>query len=205
MSLKEQLARDLEDAVRKRDEVRKLTIRAVMAEARSAEVRDVIEHRPGAGDTWQSIAAKHRADADELAAAYGLKKSDPIDRDGSGEPITRITVAGPVKLVDEGALSAIVRKHVKQHRDSIEAFEKAGRQDLVEKEKAELEVLLAYVPASLGREEISEEARAVIAEVGAKGPGDKGKVMSILMPRMAGRAEGRTINEVVTELLATGS
>ncbi len=202
MSLKDQLTADLYDAMRQRDEVRKLTIRALVAEAKASEVPDVIEHRPTAGETWQSIAAKHGADAGELAASYGLTASDPIDLDGNSEPITRITVAGPPKRVDDDALLAIVRKHVKQHRDSIEAFEKAGRQDLVDIETAELRVLETYMPPSLSREDIIAEARKVIAEIGASGPAEKGKVMSALMPRLAGKAEGRTINEVVTELLA---
>ena len=201
MSLKEQLASDLHDALRQRDEVRKTAIRAVMAEVKSAGIPDVVEHRPTAGDTWQSIAAKHGADANELAAAYGLEASDPIDLDGNAEPITRITVPRPARHIDEEALSTIIRKHAKQHRDSIDAFEKAGRKDLVDKETAELRVLEAYMPPSLSREEIEAEARKVIAEVGASGPGDKGKVMAALMPRMAGRAEGRAINEIVTELL----
>jgi uncharacterized protein YqeY len=108
-----------------------------------------------------------------------------------------------MKPLDQAGVLGVIGKQVKQRKESIDAFTKAGRKDLVEKEAAELRVLEAYMPAQMSREEISGEARAVIAEVGASGPGDKGKVMSTLVPRLAGRAEGRTINEVVTELLAS--
>jgi uncharacterized protein len=96
----------------------------------------------------------------------------------------------------------VIAKQVKQRKESIEEFSKANRQDLVSKEEAELKVLEAYLPPSLSRDEIADEARKVIEETGASGPGDKGRVMQALMPRLAGRAEGRTVNEVVTELLS---
>ena len=95
----------------------------------------------------------------------------------------------------------VVQKQAKQRRESIEEFRKAGRQDLVDKESDELRMLETYLPQQLSREEIAAEVRAVIAETGASGPADKSKVMPAAIARMNGRADGRAINEVVTELL----
>jgi uncharacterized protein len=203
MPLKEQLADDLKDAMRAGDEVRKSTLRAVITEIQKAEVPQVAEHRITPGDTWEGIAAKHAADPGDLARSYGASQRDPVpERDDDGHPVTKLVVRLPASPVNDEAVQALIAKQVKQRRDSIDAFTKASRQDLVDKEAAELRVLEAYMPAQMGRDDIATEARAVIAEVGASGPGDKGKVMSTLMRRLSGRADGRTINEVVTELLA---
>jgi uncharacterized protein YqeY len=105
------------------------------------------------------------------------------------------------ELSDEQVLQ-VVAKQVKQRKESIEEFKKANRTDLVDKESAELAVLEEYMPAQMGRDEILVVAKEVIASVGAAGPSDKGKVMKELMPRLAGKAEGREINEVVMELLS---
>jgi hypothetical protein len=105
--------------------------------------------------------------------------------------------------LDDAAVLTHIAKQVKQRRESIDAYNKAERQDLVAKEESELAVLQTYLPPQMSREEIAQAAREVIADVGAGGPGDKGKVMSVLIKRLAGRAEGREINEVVTEELAS--
>ena len=95
----------------------------------------------------------------------------------------------------------IIAKEVKQHQESIESFKQGNRSDLVAKEEEELAILQTYLPEQMTREAIVEEAKKVIAAVGAQGPGDKGKVMQQLIPGLKGRADGKEINAVVTELL----
>ena len=105
--------------------------------------------------------------------------------------------------LDDGDILGIIAKEVRQRRESIEAFSQGNRQDLVAQEEAELAILQGYLPQQMAREEIITEARRVIEEVGAQGPADKGKVMPKLMAHLKGRADGREINAVVTELLAS--
>ncbi len=104
--------------------------------------------------------------------------------------------------LDDSDVLGVISKEAKQRRESIVEFKKADRQDLVAREEAELAILLKYLPQQLSHEEIIAAARQVIEEVGARGPGDKGKVMSKLVAQLKGKAEGREINEVVTELLS---
>lgn len=104
--------------------------------------------------------------------------------------------------LDDAAIIGVIEKDIKRHQDSIEAFSKANRQDLVSKEREELEILQGYMPARISHEEVIEAARRVIEEVGAGGPRDKGKVMSPLIAELKGKADGQEINTVVSELLA---
>ena len=104
--------------------------------------------------------------------------------------------------LDDADILGIIAKEARQRRESVEAFRQGNRQDLVAQEEAELTVLQGYLPQQMSREEIIAEARRVIEEVGAQGPGDKGKVMPKLVTQLKGRADGREINAVVTELLA---
>ena len=109
------------------------------------------------------------------------------------------------KTLDDAGILSVVSRQVKEHRESIELFRRGKREDLVAKEEAELALLLAYLPQQMSREDIVQAARKIIAEVGAKGPGDKGKVMGRLMPQVKGQAEGSEVNTVVNELLAQSS
>jgi uncharacterized protein YqeY len=104
--------------------------------------------------------------------------------------------------LDDAAVIGIVDKMLKQRKDSIEAFEKAGRQDLADKEKAEVAVLQAYLPARLSADEIAVEVKAIVAEVGAKGPGDMGKVMGAVKARLAGKADMGQVSAAVKAALA---
>ena len=103
--------------------------------------------------------------------------------------------------LDDTAVVAIVDKLIKQRKDSIEAFAKAGRQDLVDKEAAEMSVLQAYLPARLSADEIAAEVQAIVAELGAAGPGDMGKVMGAAKQRLAGKADMGAVSAAVKSAL----
>ena len=101
----------------------------------------------------------------------------------------------------EADILAILQRQVKQRRESIEQFRQGGREDLAEQEELEIEIIEHYLPAQLARDEIEARARAVIEQVGASGPGDRGKVMGMLMRELRGEADGSIVNAVVGELL----
>ncbi|EYC52063.1 glutamyl-tRNA amidotransferase [Hylemonella gracilis str. Niagara R] len=103
--------------------------------------------------------------------------------------------------LDDAAVVAVVDKLLKQRKDSIEAFEKAGRQDLADKEKAEVTVLQVYLPTRLSAEEVAAEVKAIVAELGAKGPGDMGKVMGAVKAKLAGKAEMGQVSAAVKAAL----
>lgn len=109
--------------------------------------------------------------------------------------------ATPIVLSDVDILG-VIAKEIKQREESIAAYTLGKRQDLVDKESAEMAILKAYMPEQLSRDEILAEAQKTIAEVGAKGPSDKGKVMGKIVAKLKGRADGKAINDIVTELLS---
>ena len=104
--------------------------------------------------------------------------------------------------LDDTAVVGIVDKLIKQRKDSIAAFTQAGRQDLADKENAELLVLQAYLPARLSADEIAEAVKAIVAELGAAGPGDMGKVMGAVKTRLAGKADMSQVSAAVKAVLA---
>ena len=147
MSLKDQIAADLKQALREGDETRKRTIRLLMSAVHNAEIEKGAE-------------------------------------------------------LDDSGVLGVIAKQVKQRHDSAEEFRRGGRRDLVDKEESEAVVLQAYLPPAMSRAEIEEAARKVIAEVGAQGPRDMGKVMGPLTAQLRGRADGAEISAVVRDLLA---
>ncbi len=105
------------------------------------------------------------------------------------------------KALDDVSIIEVLSRKAKQHRESITEFKKANRQDAVDKEEAELAIVLEYLPQQMSREEIEALVRQVMAEVEAQSPKDKGKLMSKLMPQLKGKADGQLVNEIVTQLL----
>ena len=105
-------------------------------------------------------------------------------------------------VLDDVAVIAIVDKLVKQRKDSITQFTAGNRQDLVDKEAAELLVLEAYLPQRLGADEVAAEVAKVVAELGASGPGDMGKVMGAVKTRLAGKADMGLVSAAVKKALA---
>ena len=107
--------------------------------------------------------------------------------------------------LDDAAVIAIIDKLVKQRKDSITQFTAGNRSDLVEKETAELRVLEAYLPQRMGADEVSAQIAALVAELGAAGPGDMGKVMAAAKSRMAGKADMSQVSAAVKAVLSTAS
>lgn len=106
------------------------------------------------------------------------------------------------KPADDGKVLDVIARQVKRRRESIEAFRKGSRGDLVAQEEAELAVLMSYLPRQMSREEVVAAARQAMDAVGASGPNDKGKVMGQLMSQLKGKADGKEVSEIVSELLA---
>ncbi|MFH1652340.1 MAG: GatB/YqeY domain-containing protein [Chloroflexota bacterium] len=116
--------------------------------------------------------------------------------------ITNAEIARLNKPLEDADVLGVIAKEAKHRQESIEAFQKGNRPDLVAQEEAELALLQSYLPAQASHEEVVAAAKRIIAEVGAQGPGDKGKVMPRIIAELKGKADGKEINTVVTELLS---
>ncbi len=105
--------------------------------------------------------------------------------------------------LSEAEILAVINSQAKQRRDAVAEYQKAGRQDLASKEEEELSVLLSFLPAQLTPEELEAEVARVIAQVGASTPKDMGKVMKTAMAELAGRADGKVVQEIVRRRLGS--
>jgi hypothetical protein len=106
------------------------------------------------------------------------------------------------KDLDDTESAEVLGREVRQRREAIEEAQKANRPEIIEHEEAGLAIVMAYLPEQFSRDQILAEARKVIAELGAKGPGDRGRVMGKLMPAVRGKADGKEVSSVVEELLS---
>ena len=104
--------------------------------------------------------------------------------------------------LDDAAVSTVIEKLVKQRKDSVTQFEAAGRADLADVEKAEIAILSAYLPEKMGSDEIAAAVTAAVAATGAKGPADMGKLMAVLKPQLAGKADMAEVSKLVKAALA---
>ena len=104
--------------------------------------------------------------------------------------------------LDDAAVIGVIDKLIKQRKDSIEAFRKAERHDLADKEQAEMLVLQAYLPARMSAQEVAEAVAAIVADLGAKGPGDMGRVMGAVKAQLAGKADMGQVSAAVKSALA---
>ena len=179
-NLKEKLNDDLKQAMRGGDTVRRSVIRQALAAIQTAEMarRATLAKAALAKQSQSAVAGK------ELEL--------------SGTDIAAI--ADQSSLAD-GDILGVIAKEARQREESILAFKQGNRPDLVAKEEAEMAILNKYLPQQMSRDEIVAEARKIIEAAGAKGPSDKGKVMPRIIAALKGKADGREINEVVTELL----
>ncbi len=190
MSLREQITADLKEAMKSGDALRRTVIRGLVATIRETEQRNREE-------LVKKALQKHNVprpiESDPVTSAEYEKAVQAV--------IAREDIEAQSTL-DEAGILTLVQRLVKQRQESIADAERAGRDDLASAEQRELEVLEAYLPQQMSREEIEAEARALIAEVGASDPRDMGRVMGPLMEKLKGRADGKLISEVVRALLA---
>jgi uncharacterized protein YqeY len=154
MSIKTKLNDSMKDAMKSGDEVRKRTVRMVLAAVKQVEVD---------------------------------KRSNPEDERAD---------------LDELTVTALIQKEVKNRREALEEAKKANRADLAAENEAEIKVLEEFLPKAMPAEELRALAQAAIAETGAAAPSDMGKVMKVVMPKVAGRAPNDAISAMVRELLA---
>ena len=104
--------------------------------------------------------------------------------------------------LDDVAVAAVIEKLVKQRKDSVTQYEAANRQDLADIEKAEIEILSAYLPEKMSSEEVAAAVAAAVAQTGAKSPADMGKLMGVLKPQLAGKADMAEVSKLVKAALA---
>src|SRR5438046_2793713 len=146
---------------------------------------------------------QERLDADlkEAMRARDTTKLGVLRMLKSALKYAAIAKSGAEAELSDAEAAQVIRKQVKQRQDSIESFEKGGRAELAEKEKGEVAILNEYLPAAMSSEELARLVRETIAEVGATSKAQMGAVMKALGPKVAGRADGKTLSQEVQKQL----
>ena len=139
-------------------------------------------------DIKKAMLAKNKEELDALRSIKAMILLSETEKGGSGD------LAADVE-------NKLLMKAAKQRKESAEIFQKEGRQDLAQRENQQLEIITRYLPKQLSEMEITTELRAIIAQTGAKGPQDMGKVMGLATKSMAGKADGKLIAEIVKKLI----
>lgn len=139
-------------------------------------------------DIKKAMLARNKEELDALRSIKAMILLSETEKGGSGD------LAADVE-------NKLLMKAAKQRKESAEIFQKEGRQDLAQRENQQLEIISRYLPKQLSEVEITTELRAIIAQTGAKGPQDMGKVMGLATKSLAGKADGKLISEIVKKLL----
>lgn len=150
----------------------------------------------------QKMTLRDRIDADLKEAMRSKDETSKLVLRAVKTALTEEAKSGAEHSLDEEQVQAVIQRQAKQRRDAAAEFEKAGATERAAAERAELAVLERYLPQQLSEAEIEEIVRAAIAETGATSAKEMGKVMSTVMPKVSGRADGRQVNQVARRLLA---
>ena len=183
--LRNQLNSDLKTALRAGEKVKLQVVRTILASVKNAELARQEKLMAG-------FLKQHQVTATDDEAARKAKLNEVA------KEVERIA---PQITLNDGDILSVISKEAKQREESIAAYKAGNRPDLVAQEEAELAVIKTYLPQQATRDDIAAIVKQVIAEVGAQGPRDKGKVMPKVIAQLKGRADGREINEVVSEIL----
>ena len=117
--------------------------------------------------------------------------------------ILKYETSGPGMITTDEVVIGLFQKAIKQRKEAAEGFMKGGNQAMVDKELKEAEIYQAYLPTQMGEEEVRKIVKETIAEAGAKGPSDMGKVMAAIMPKVKGKADGKLVNQLVKKVAPT--
>jgi uncharacterized protein YqeY len=150
-----------------------------------------------------TLAERIDSDLKEAMRARDAAKLGVLRMLKSALKYAAIEKSGAEGELDDTEATQVIRKQVKQRQDSIESFEKGGRAELAEKEKGELAILNSYLPAAMSAEDLAGLVRETIAKVGATSRAQMGAVMKALGPKVAGRADGKTLSQEVQRQLAS--